>query len=245
MNTDDRQRRRPGREAFLGAAQPPDLAADKANALALVPVSRETADRLDRFVSLLLDWQQRINLIAPSTEAKIWTRHVADSLQLLTLAPQARIWVDLGSGGGFPGLPVACALADVPGVQVHLVESSLKKAAFLREAARATDTPIIVHAVRIGDFMKNFRESADIVTARALAPLADLLSAAYPLLKRGVEGMFLKGQDVDRELTTAAKYWNIQATLVPSLTETKARIVHIKSIEKQSQLMREDGSSPQ
>ena len=82
---------------------PAELAADRARALALTPVSRETAARLDRFVAVLLEWQRRINLIAPSTEPKLWTRHVADSLQLLALAPQARIWVDLGSGGGFPG----------------------------------------------------------------------------------------------------------------------------------------------
>ncbi|MGB7253590.1 MAG: RsmG family class I SAM-dependent methyltransferase, partial [Xanthobacteraceae bacterium] len=101
----------------------PDLVADRARGLALTPVSRETEARLDHFVTLLLQWQQHTNLIAPSTEPTIWTRHIADSLQLLDLAPNAKIWVDLGSGGGFPGLVIACALADKPGVQVHLVES--------------------------------------------------------------------------------------------------------------------------
>ena len=133
------QRRRRGQ----GGREPPsrkisgseaDLSADRGRALALTPVSRETAARLDRFVALLLDWQRRINLIASSTEAKLWTRHVADSLQLLALAPEARRWVDLGSGGGFPGLVIACALADTEGAEVHLVESNAKKAAFLREA---------------------------------------------------------------------------------------------------------------
>ena len=112
----------------------PELAADRSRALALTPVSRETLDRLDRFVAVLLEWQQRMNLIASSTEPKLWTRHVADSLQLLALAPQAQIWVDLGSGAGFPGVVLACALADRPGARVHLVERSTKKAAFLREA---------------------------------------------------------------------------------------------------------------
>ena len=126
-----------------------DLSADRARALALTPVSRETADRLDRFVELLLSWQQRMNLIASSTEAQLWTRHVANSLQLLALAPQARVWVDLGSGGGFPGLVIACALAETAGAQVHLVESSTKKAAFLREAGRVTGAPVSVHASRI------------------------------------------------------------------------------------------------
>src|SRR5215475_10457579 len=107
---------------------------DRARALELVPVSRETRERLDRFVELLLMWQRTVNLVAPSTVPHLWTRHVADSLQLLDLARDARVWIDLGSGGGFPGLAIACALAERPATCVHLVESNLKKAAFLREA---------------------------------------------------------------------------------------------------------------
>ena len=129
-----------------------DLSADKARALALFPVSRETQDRLDRFVETLLRWQDRLNLIANSTISEIWTRHIADSLQLLPLAPQARTWVDLGSGAGFPGLVIACVLADEAGTRVHLIESNGKKAAFLREAVRATGTPAIVHAIRAEKF---------------------------------------------------------------------------------------------
>src|SRR5437763_10866807 len=94
------------------------LAADRATALSITPVSRETEDRLDSFISLLLGWQRRTNLIASSTVDKIWTRHVADSLQLLVLASAARAWIDVGSGAGFPGLVIACALADAPGAQV-------------------------------------------------------------------------------------------------------------------------------
>src|ERR1700704_5018950 len=120
------------------AASVPDLASDRARALALTPVSRETSERLDRFVELLLTWQRTTNLIAASTIPHLWTRHVADSLQLLELAPDARVWIDLGSGGGFPGLVIACALADKPGALIHLVESNAKKAAFLREAQRVT-----------------------------------------------------------------------------------------------------------
>jgi len=116
----------------------PDLAADRARAFALVPVSRETTARLDRFTALLLDWQSRINLIAASTVPVLWTRHIADSLQLLAIAPDARKWVDLGSGGGFPGVPIACALAEQGSAEVHLIESNKKKAAFLREAVRIT-----------------------------------------------------------------------------------------------------------
>ena len=119
----------------------PAIHADREAALALTPVSRETLARLDRFVATLLTWQQRINLIAPASVRAIWTRHVADSLQLVSLAPAAKIWLDLGSGGGFPGLVIACALGETPGARVHLVESNGKKAAFLREAVRVTGAP--------------------------------------------------------------------------------------------------------
>jgi 16S rRNA (guanine527-N7)-methyltransferase len=207
-----------------------DLAADRSRALALTPVSRETLDRLDRFVAVLLAWQQHTNLIAASTEPTLWTRHIADSLQLLRLAPQARVWVDLGSGGGFPGLVVACALADMPGACVHLVESSTKKATFLREAAHAAGAPVEVHAVRIEDFVEKLTAPVDVVTARALAPLAGLLAATYPLLKIGTLGLFPKGQYVDAELTEATKCWSIQSSLAPSLTDPKAKIVCVTGI---------------
>src|ERR1700759_4520347 len=100
----------------------PILASDRAAALALTPVSRETEARLDRYVELLLAWQAKTNLVAPSTLTNLWTRHIADSLQLLALAPSAAIWADLGSGGGFPGVVLACALAQTPSGRVHLVE---------------------------------------------------------------------------------------------------------------------------
>jgi 16S rRNA (guanine527-N7)-methyltransferase len=219
----------------------PELAADRSRALALTPVSRETLDRLDRFVAVLLEWQQRMNLIASSTEPKLWTRHIADSLQLLALAPQARIWVDLGSGAGFPGVVLACALADRTGARVHLVERSTKKAAFLREAAHATGAPAEVHAVGLEDFVENLAAPVDVVTARALAPLADLLTATYPLLKTGTLGLFPKGQDVDAELTAAAKCWSIRSSLAPSLTDPKAKIVRVTGIEKLPQSGREPG----
>ena len=152
------------------ASLAPDLSADRAHALSLCDVSRETTQRLDRFVELLLTWQGTTNLIASSTIPHLWTRHVADSLQLIDLAPDALVWVDLGSGGGFPGLVIACALADRSGGAVHLVESNAKKAAFLREAQRITGAPATVHHERIEDFVRGFEGQADAVTARALAP---------------------------------------------------------------------------
>jgi 16S rRNA (guanine527-N7)-methyltransferase len=214
-----------------GSPESRDLSADRAQALALTPVSRETLHRLDRFVATLLAWQRRMNLVASPTEATLWTRHVADSLQLPELAPEARIWADLGAGGGFPGLVIACGLADIPGAHVHLVESNGKKAAFLHEAVRVTGVPATVHARRIEDFVKNAPVPIDVVTARALAPLRKLLTLAYPLLKTGALGLFPKGQDVARELTEAAKCWKIQASLSPSRTDPKAQIVIVRGLE--------------
>ena len=196
----------------------PDLAADKARALALTPVARETEKRLDTYVALLLRWQQTTNLIAPSTIPQIWTRHVADSLQFAELAPQATTWVDLGSGGGFPAIPVACVLADKPGAMVHLVESNGKKAAFLREAIRATGVPAQVHAERIEKYVSSVVNSVDAVSARALAPLKTLCDQAFPLIERGAIGLFAKGLDVEAELTEASKCWKIETETVPSKT---------------------------
>ena len=215
-------------------AAPPkaDLAADRDAALRLTPVSRETLRRLDVFVETLVTWNARTNLIAPSTVPHLWTRHVADSLQLLDLAPAARIWVDLGSGGGFPGLVIACALAESPGAKVHLIESNAKKAAFLREAARLTGAPAVVHTERIESFVASFPGPADVVTARALASLKTLLDQSVSLLKTGALGLFPKGQDVEAELTEATKYWNIKVNLAPSRTDPKGRVVVVQALER-------------
>jgi 16S rRNA (guanine527-N7)-methyltransferase len=212
----------------------PDLIADRAAALWLTPVSRETLARLDAFVELLLTWNAHTNLIGASTVPHLWTRHIADSLQLLRLAPDSRIWVDLGSGAGFPGLVIACALADTPGAHVHLVESIQKKARFLNEAARLTGAPVTVHAERIERFMEVFTGPADVVTARALAPLKTLLDQSVSLLKTGALGLFPKGQDVDVELTEATKYWNIKVNLAPSRTDAKGRVVVIQGMERRA-----------
>lgn len=207
-----------------------DLSADKNRGLALTPVSRETEKRLDAFVALLLKWQKRINLIAPSTIPNIWTRHVADSLQLIDLAPQARVWVDFGSGGGFPGMPIACVLAAEPGAMVHLVESNGKKAAFLREAVRVAGVPAKVHQEQAEIFGESYSEAVQVVTARALSSLKTLCDQAFPFIARGAMGLFPKGQDVDAELTEAAKYWIIDATNVPSKTSQEGCIVVLRSL---------------
>jgi len=211
-----------------------DLAADRARALQITPVSRETEARLALLVDELLAYSAHTNVIARSTIPTIWTRHIADSLQLLGLAPGARRWIDLGSGAGFPGLVIACALAGEDRAEVHLVESVGKKVNFLREAARHIGVPVQVHHVRIEDFGKNFKGAADVVTARALAPLDRLLTLARPLLKKTTVGLFPKGQDVEAELTEASKYWTMAADLVPSQTNPQSRIVVVRGLKRKT-----------
>jgi 16S rRNA (guanine527-N7)-methyltransferase len=207
------------------------LDSDRAQALTLTPVSRETAARLDRFVDLLLKWQRTTQLIAASTVPKLWTRHVADSLQLVDLAPKARLWTDMGSGAGFPGLVIACALADQPGALVHLIESNNKKAAFLREAVAATGAPARIHAIRMEKFVESGEGAVEVITARAVSPLDLLVGECLPLLQAGAIGLFPKGQDVGAELTKATKSWKIAADLVPSRTDARARIVVVRALE--------------
>jgi 16S rRNA (guanine527-N7)-methyltransferase len=209
----------------------PILATDKAAALKLTPVSRETEARLEAYVDLLLQWQAKTNLVASSTIPHLWTRHISDSLQLLALAPNAKIWVDLGSGGGFPGAVLACAMAGTPGAMVHLVEHNARKAAFLREALRISGAAGTVHLAEIGDCVDSFSHPVDCVTARAVAPLHQLLGFAEPLVGKGARALFLKGQDVEAELTEATKYWKVKPRLHPSLTG-QGWIVELDRIER-------------
>jgi 16S rRNA (guanine527-N7)-methyltransferase len=206
---------------------------DKAAALALTPVSHETEVRLDAYVDLLLQWQAKTNLVASSTLQNLWTRHISDSLQLLTLAPGAKIWVDLGSGGGFPGVVLACAMAGTAGAMVHLIERNAKKGAFLREALRITGAAGTVHLADIGDYVDSFLGPVDCVTARAVAPLHQLAGFAEPLVRKGAKSLFLKGQDVEAELTEATKYWKITPHLYPSLTG-QGWIVELDRIEQRT-----------
>jgi 16S rRNA (guanine527-N7)-methyltransferase len=212
----------------------PVSASDKAAALMLTPVSRETEGRLQRYVDLLLEWQAKTNLVAPSTLSNLWTRHISDSLQLLSLAPSAVLWADLGSGGGFPGVVLACGLAETPGAMIHLVERNAKKAAFLREALRVTGSPGTVHLSDIGDSVDRITGKVDCVTARALAPLHQLIGYAEPLVIQGAKALFLKGQDIESELTEATKYWNIKPQLHSSRTGGHGWIVELDRIERRN-----------
>jgi 16S rRNA (guanine527-N7)-methyltransferase len=208
--------------------------ADRRRAEALLPrVSRETWKRLEGLVALLERWNAKTNLVAGLDD--VWTRHVADSLQLLDHVPaDARIFVDLGSGGGFPGLVLAAALLDRPGGKMHLVESVQRKAAFLREASRTLGVAAEVHAQRIEDLDPNTLGKIDVVTARALAPLPQLLELAHPLLEKGAIGLFPKGKDVNRELTQARESWTIRATRLPSVTDRGGTILRIEQLERRA-----------
>jgi 16S rRNA (guanine527-N7)-methyltransferase len=200
------------------------------NAIAALPgVSHETFERLKGYVTLLLQWQQRINLISPATIPEIWSRHVLDSLQLVALKPDARCWVDMGSGGGLPGLVIGCVMASYPGARVDLVESNGKKGAFLRHVATTLDLPVRVHIDRIEDSLDRL-EMPEVVTARALASLDALLGFSNLLLKRGVIGLFPKGRDYQDELTAASKNWHFRAELHTSVTDSKARILEVTMV---------------
>jgi 16S rRNA (guanine527-N7)-methyltransferase len=193
-------------------------------------VSRESGERLETYASLLLQWQARINLIGPSTRDDIWTRHIADALQLLPLIPEAVGTIaDLGSGAGIPGLILAIARP----LEAHLFESNLKKAAFLREAARRTGARAHIHSIRI-ERAQVLAEAikAEAVTARALAPLPKLLDYAAAFLENGAIGYFHKGQDVDAELTDATKSWKMQLESYPSMTDSRGVILVVKEARR-------------
>lgn len=187
-------------------------------------VSRETLERFASYESLLRKWQPKINLVGPATLPDAWKRHFLDSAQLLLRLPEgARVLVDLGSGAGFPGLVLA--ILGVP--EVHLIESDVRKCAFLREVARETGTNVVIHNRRIE---ATTGLKADIVAARALAPLSDLVRWAFPLIGDRGTALFPKGQNVDRELTEATRSWNMMVERIPSLSDSSGTVVKITAL---------------
>ena len=204
---------------------------DRARVLKQANVSRETAAALDLYVAQLVRWQGVKNLVGPATLAEVWTRHIADALQLLDLAPEATSWLDLGSGAGIPGLILAIAGRDRPGFQVDLIESNARKCAFLTEAARLTGAPARVRNLRIEAGSADHAGVA-VVCARALAPLDQLLAWTEPLLTTGTIGLFPKGRDALAELTDAARRWRFDYDLLPSRTESDSRIVRVTTLSR-------------
>ncbi|HVY20030.1 MAG TPA: 16S rRNA (guanine(527)-N(7))-methyltransferase RsmG [Bauldia sp.] len=194
----------------------------------VLPVSRETAERLSAYVGLLRKWQPAENLISPKTLPEIWRRHIADAAQLVRLYPSDRRWIDLGSGAGLPGLVIAICLAS--GSMVHMVESNRRKCAFLRAAIRETGAPADVYEGRVEDVLDQWTEPVDRVTARALAPLAQLLKLAKPVMAKGVPAAFMKGQGWEAEVEVGRRDWNFDLATHDSLTGEGGVILDIRSL---------------
>lgn len=191
-------------------------------------VSRETRGRLDILVRELRLWQRAINLVAPASLADVEQRHVADSLQLLTLAPQFGAWVDLGSGAGFPGLVIAAA---EPARPVTLIESDSRKCAFLRHAADAMGVAVEVREGRIETELTADGLAPAVISARAVASLTRLLGYAQPLLAQGTVGLFPKGRSFATELTEAQEHWHFQVDIIESRTDSDGRVLRISGFE--------------
>jgi 16S rRNA (guanine527-N7)-methyltransferase len=194
-------------------------------------VSRETLSRLEVHLALLEKWNRRINLVSRGSLPEAVTRHYADSAQLWRLAPTgARVWLDLGAGAGFPGLVVAAIAAEAsPTLEVRLVESDLRKAAFLRAAVDAMRVRVTVLDCRIESLPP---QDADVVSARALAPLGVLLEYVENHSRSGGIGLFPKGETVHKEIEAAAEGWRFEHQIHPSLTEPRAAIVEVGAIRR-------------
>ncbi len=194
----------------------------------IVHVSRETLARLEAYAALLVRWSARINLVSRDTLPDLWRRHILDSAQLLPLVPgTARNLIDLGSGAGFPGLVLA--ILGVPAVA--LVEADSRKCAFLREAARVTETDVAIHPCRI-EAMPSY--PADVVTARALAPLDRLFVLAAPFLGPDSVCLFLKGERAEEELTLARKGWTMTASFHKSRSDPRGVVLRLQQVVRAS-----------
>ncbi|MBL8675275.1 MAG: 16S rRNA (guanine(527)-N(7))-methyltransferase RsmG [Rhodospirillales bacterium] len=194
-----------------------------------VQLSADQWSALERYVALLIKWQRAINLVAPSTLSTLWTRHVLDSLQIVPLIPaNVSTSLDLGSGAGFPGVPVSIARPDI---RTTLVESDTRKATFLAEVARVAAPGIIVRSERIEAIRPG---TVDLVTARALAPLPKLLEWAFPATDLHTICLFHKGARLDEELTAAAGNWMMDVDRVGSVTEPAAAILRIRHLQRRA-----------
>lgn len=202
--------------------------ADRTQALKLFPVLQSIQGELEIYDALLRRWQAKINLVASGTLDDVWTRHFADSAQVLAAAPAVSRWADMGSGAGFPGLITALLLKRQPGAVAHLIESDQRKAAFLRAVSRETAAPAVVHAERIESVMPALAGRIEAVSARALAPLTRLVELADEALTQGAIGVFLKGEEWRDELTAVEALGSFSCESAESRTRKGARIVVVK-----------------
>jgi 16S rRNA (guanine527-N7)-methyltransferase len=214
----------------MSAAAPPDKmnieVNDAASFAAAANAGPQAIADLERYRSYLVEWNEKMNLVGPATLDIYWSRHAWDSAQILPLAPDALTWADLGTGAGLPGIVLAILGKDRPGFHVHLVDSLTKRCRFLTEVVNGLELPATVHNSRAEDLSL----TVDIVTARACAPLSRLMGYAQPYFKRGATALFLKGQDVASELEDAAKTWDFEADVSPSLSDPRGQIVRVRRL---------------
>lgn len=192
----------------------------------------ETLRRLEIYANLLEKWQCTINLVGKSSLDELWVRHFADSLQVSQAVPEARRWLDLGSGAGFPGLVTAIKYAGDPRAVVHLVEANRRKCAFLQNVIHETSAPAVVHCGRLETVLPALEEQIDAVSARALAPLPALLGYAEKFIGQGAVGVFSKGKHFEAELRdslTAGKYL---ITTIESQTSPAARLMLVSRLTR-------------
>lgn len=200
----------------------------------IVPsVSRETVERLEAFDALFRKWSTAINLASPSTLGDLWHRHILDSAQLYPLANGAKKWLDLGSGGGFPGIVLAALMKETQGASIDLVESAGKKAAFLRTAAGHLAVPARIHAARI-ESVWPIIDTPEVITARALASLTDLFALAEPWLTRNATALFQKGRDYQREIDESRDAWSFDLIEYPSSIDKASVILQISNLRRLS-----------
>ena len=183
---------------------------------------------LEAFRVRLGDANALMNLVGPDSLSDFWNRHVWDSAQLLTHAPEARTWADLGAGAGFPGVVLAILMKGREGAHVWLIDSLGKRCRFLQEVVDALDLPATVIVGRA----EEQQVTCDVVTARAVAPMEKLLGYAQPYFQRGAQGLFLKGERAESELIEARKSWHFEAELAPSQSDARGRIVTIRSLRR-------------
>lgn len=195
------------------------------------PVSRETYEKLIAFEVVFRKWAQRINLVAPSTLDDAWERHILDSAQVVRLGGDASKWLDIGSGGGFPGLVIATMIAGQLGATIDMVESNRKKAGFLQAMVGELRLPARVHAKRIEDVHKVL-PVPEILSARALAPLPLLLELSAPWLEAGTTALFHKGRDYRQEIEDSAHQWRFDLVEHASLTDAQGVILEIRNLRR-------------
>jgi 16S rRNA (guanine527-N7)-methyltransferase len=200
---------------------------DKELALALAPALGAHIGEFEIYDALLRKWQKSTNLVAAGTLPNLWTRHFADSAQILDAFPNIETWADLGSGAGFPGMVLAICLKERPGARVHLIESDQRKASFLRAVSRETGAPAEIHLGRVESVLPLLDGRVGGVTARALAPLSQLFDWSRELLLKSAVGVFLKGEDWAAELTDSQATDSFQVRTFASRTHSSGRIVAI------------------